>query len=229
MRAGGGKAKGAAYEREVCGKLSKWVSNGHRDDLFWRSAMSGGRATVGKRKGKELREHAGDISATHPEGHKLTDRWYVECKRYRSLDIEAACVEGTGLLAKFWREASEQATAHEKMPMLIARQDRSRTLLIVPQSHLLTPYGTDPFWAPAKLFTCFILQFAAYEFDAVMQTQFEADPSSVNFQFLKPGELARILSSKPSKGSKTATLHIVKTKNPRVRVCVKTQKKGKRT
>ena len=48
---GYGKQKGGEYERTVCKKLSLWVSNGTRDDIFWRSAMSGGRATLQRKKG----------------------------------------------------------------------------------------------------------------------------------------------------------------------------------
>ena len=46
MRKGGGKEKGSSFERLVCKRMSMWLSKGERDDLFWRSAMSGGRATV---------------------------------------------------------------------------------------------------------------------------------------------------------------------------------------
>src|SRR5215216_6431446 len=41
--------KGPQWEREVCRALSLWVTNGERVDVFWRSAMSGGRATVHNR------------------------------------------------------------------------------------------------------------------------------------------------------------------------------------
>jgi len=46
MRKGGGKAKGASFERDICRRLSLWVSAGKQEDVFWRSAMSGGRSTV---------------------------------------------------------------------------------------------------------------------------------------------------------------------------------------
>jgi hypothetical protein len=132
MRAGGGKAKGSQFERDICVALSLWVSNGKSEDLFWRSAMSGGRATVGARKGKDLARHAGDISATSREGHALTDDWYVECKRYADLNFAGFFLKRQGPLFKFWEEACAQAAEHGKMPMLIAREDRAETLVIVP-------------------------------------------------------------------------------------------------
>ena len=71
-----GKLKGGAFEREICVKLSKWVSYGERDDLFWRSAMSGGRQTVGFKKGINRKNQAGDITAIDPIGQKLIDSFH---------------------------------------------------------------------------------------------------------------------------------------------------------
>ena len=127
-----GKQKGSAFERKVCKLLSAWVSGGESEDLFWRSAMSGGRATVGHRSGKSHSRHAGDISATSREGHALTDYWYVECKAYRNLSIDSAMIKGTGSLIKFWDEAVAQAARYKKLPMLIAKQNQMPTIVLVP-------------------------------------------------------------------------------------------------
>lgn len=56
--------KGPSYEREVAKQLSLWWTKGDRDDLCWRTANSGGRATVRGRKGKRTAGHAGDLGAT---------------------------------------------------------------------------------------------------------------------------------------------------------------------
>jgi hypothetical protein len=127
-----GKQKGSAFERKVCKALSQWVSAGESEDLFWRSAMSGGRATVGQRRGKSHSRHAGDISATSREGHALTDHWYVECKAYRNLSIDSAMIKSTGFLIKFWDEAVTQAARYKKLPMLIAKQNQVPTIVLVP-------------------------------------------------------------------------------------------------
>lgn len=195
MRKGGGKAKGAAYEREVCKKLSLWVSHGKREDLFWRSAMSGGRATVGRKQGKSHDQHAGDISATHPEGHALTDKWYVECKAYSDLDIESALMKGEGKLSKFWREAVTQATAYHKMPMVIAKQNQWPPIVLVPTAHLLSPTGIAPY--PQAHFGRFsILRADVLSFDGMLKLPFADKITSVDHSFLKPGELQRILYAK---------------------------------
>jgi hypothetical protein len=124
------KQKGAAYERQICVKLSRWVSGGKKDDLFWRSAMSGGRATVSAKRGNYLNNQAGDICAVGPEGHALTSEFYIECKFYKDLDLESFFIHSKGKLASFWYETLKQATLHGKHPMLIAKQNRSPDLLL---------------------------------------------------------------------------------------------------
>lgn len=74
-------AKGGEFERELCKEISRWWSRGSRDDLFWRTSNSGGRATVRAKKGQRTAGHAGDITATSSAGRKLTDRITFEMKR----------------------------------------------------------------------------------------------------------------------------------------------------
>jgi hypothetical protein len=125
------KQKGAGFEREVCKALSQWMSGGQRKDLFWRSAMSGGRATLGFRKGEKHITQGGDISAIDPMGAPLTDRYCIELKFYRDLNLAAFWV-GRGTLFGFWERAKVDAEKYGKMPMLIAKQNLFPTLLIVP-------------------------------------------------------------------------------------------------
>jgi hypothetical protein len=143
MRPGGGKQKGAQFEREVCKRLSLWVSEGKDEDLFWRSAMSGGRATVAGKSGKKLNRQAGDISAVSKEGCSLTDRFYIECKHVANLSLEGMLLNDNGLLASFWDECTNQAREYKKAPMLIARQNRWRSALVLAFSddfQRLTPH-----------------------------------------------------------------------------------------
>lgn len=177
MRAGGGKQKGSAYEREVCKALSRWVSLGKREDLFWRSAMSGGRATVGKKKGLDLASHAGDISATHPDGHILTEHFYVECKRYGDLNFASFLCKQQGPLARFWSEAIKQAVAHDRIPMLIVREDRGETFIIVPHEAMLTRGMTAHqfrFNAAAWVARLHRVKADLYDFEGVMSQPFQA-------------------------------------------------------
>lgn len=131
MKTGSGKQKGSAFERKVCKQLSLWVSHGKKEDLFWRSAMSGGRATVARSRGRDVRQ-AGDITAVAPEGHELTNAAYIECKHYRDLALTAFVLEGRGTLAKFWFRTRDEALKRQKFPWLVAKQNRLPTLLLVP-------------------------------------------------------------------------------------------------
>jgi hypothetical protein len=136
MRAGGGKSKGAGFERVVCKLLSLWISKGKRKDCFWRSAMSGGRATLGKKRGEDLAHQAGDICAVHPMGHALTDSYFIECKRIRDAQWDRFLFGG-GILARFWKIAVKQAVDHDRWPMLIVQQNRGEALVILLREHLL--------------------------------------------------------------------------------------------
>jgi hypothetical protein len=140
-----GKQKGSAFERKVCKSLSLWVSSGEREDLFWRSAMSGGRATVGRKGGKDHAKHAGDISATSVEGHALTDVFYVECKAYLNLQIDSAMIKGVGKLIKFWDEAVAQADHYNKVPMLIAKQNQVPIIVLMPMATTWPKTGYEHF------------------------------------------------------------------------------------
>lgn len=132
MKPGGGASKGYGFEREVCVDLSLWVSRGQNKDLFWRTAMSGGRSTVHKKSGGKIRQ-SGDICAVAPEGHPLTDKFFIECKRVKKLGIDAFLFKLSGLLADFWYTASHEAESYGKQPMIIAREDRFPALIITPK------------------------------------------------------------------------------------------------
>lgn len=129
MKHGGGKQKGSAFERVVCSKLSLWVTGGKHKDCFWRSAMSGGRATVHAKKGKDVRQ-AGDITAVAAEGNPLTDRVFIECKHYKNLEIASFIITGKGELANFWHRAQKEAAKRGRQPWLVARENNRPALLI---------------------------------------------------------------------------------------------------
>lgn len=91
--------------------------------------MSGGRATVHRLRGTKLNRQAGDVCAISPEGIALTTEFYIECKHYRSLDLDNFML-AKGNLFRFWGDTVAAAQHHERQPMLIAKQNRTPTLLI---------------------------------------------------------------------------------------------------
>ena len=145
MKAGSGsKAKGSAFERDVCKKLSFLISDGTRDDLLWRSAMSGGRATVRDRKTATTGHVSGDICAVHEDGYAFIERFYCECKHYKDLRLQSLLLNATGPLYDFWVKAKQQGRKYSKTPLLIAKQNAFPTMIcmsMVSADLLLRPHS----------------------------------------------------------------------------------------
>lgn len=121
----GSKAKGADYERSVCTRLSMWVTNNIRKDSFWRSAMSGGRAKVGLKRGdgSKFAAQAGDVVATHETGNLLISLFVVECKSLKSLDIATAFFGKLGVIGRVWNTLELEAKSFDKLPLGIFKQN----------------------------------------------------------------------------------------------------------
>lgn len=131
------KLKGAEYERSICRRFSMWIAK--RKDVFWRSAMSGGRSTIadkGRRHGK-AEHHAGDLVATHPAGAEFIHVFAVECKHVESLFWHRA-IHRTSRTSRsvrqFWKQAVDE-TPEGREPMLVAK-DPSGEIVAVTQEGL---------------------------------------------------------------------------------------------
>jgi hypothetical protein len=136
VKKGGGKAKGADFERYICKRFSRWLTRGAREDLLWRSAMSGGRATLQMRGGVRNRTQAGDITAIDPLGDRLLRVVLMECKAYKMLhllSLETPWCKGMDRdrVNCFWTRLIDDAAAHKRLPMLIARQNLLGEFVIV--------------------------------------------------------------------------------------------------
>lgn len=144
-KAGYGKQKGSGFERTVCHLLSMWISDGKHDDLFWRSSMSGGRATVMFKKGGTNRSQCGDITAIHPDGNPLMDKFLISCKFYKDLNIEGAVTgRNKSGLSAFWIECVTEANQHNKLPMLVSKQNGTQPFIC------LNDEGVDYFQVRGK-------------------------------------------------------------------------------
>lgn len=139
MKKGGSKAKGSAGERKIAIELSKWISAGNREDLLWRSSQSGGRATVARKKQKELQSQAGDLCAIHPDGQPFIDAFYTEIKFYKSLNY-SGIVTDTGHLVNFWKSTVTEANSYKRSPMLITKEN-NRPVIIFMQVAGLRKFG----------------------------------------------------------------------------------------
>lgn len=124
------KVKGGEFERKICKDLSLWLSNGKYKDVLWRSAMSGGRATVAFKKG-ERQQAVGDVCAIRPEGMKFCSLFYLELKHLKDAGIEHLffSLGSAGQLVGIWNKAVKEAEKHERYPLLIVRQNQRATVL----------------------------------------------------------------------------------------------------
>jgi hypothetical protein len=159
------KAQGGSYEREIAAALSLWYSEGRRDDIFYRSHSSGGRATNRKRVGKELQGQYGDICATDPMGKSLIDKWTIECKhgygeklkvkvgkrKTKTFDRQWCLLDmldseqKVPVFINLWRLAKKEArdAGKESVPILIMQRARRASLIAMPEKEFNIWKGID--------------------------------------------------------------------------------------
>jgi len=130
--------KGGEFERVICKQLSLWWTHGKRDDIFWRTAGSGARATTRSKRGRGTKNQYGDVQATDPVGQPLIDLCTIEIKKgygrnsYFDL-IDKLPNETKQPYLKFIQQAIEQ---HEEAGtawwLLITKRDYKETLIAMP-------------------------------------------------------------------------------------------------
>jgi len=148
--------KGSAYERELASLFSLWWSEGKRDDIFGRSAGSGGRFTARRKSGKDTFLQGGDIVATDAEGEPLMKALLIEAKtgygtkvsgeivRWDILDFMDSRQEKP-VLAKMWEQCYRDAAISNRTPVLIFRRNRRSPCMLIEKqffNELSDFYGT---------------------------------------------------------------------------------------
>ena len=133
--------KGSAFERTVCKQLSLWWTDGDRDDVFWRTSNSGGRATIRGRQSKATFGQYGDIQATDPIGQPLMNACAIECKKgYKQATLSDIVdrpdkLKGKSDYQKFIEQAIAQAAAAgTPFWLLITKRDARNALIAMPFS-----------------------------------------------------------------------------------------------
>lgn len=133
-----GNQKGSAFEREICKALSRWWTDGERDDVFWRSSQSGGRATQRAKKGQSTYGSYGDVAAVDPIGEPLLKVFTIELKRGRSHGCPGDLLDFKSNNGKhpFVRALSQAIEAHKragsKSWMLIGKRDCRCPVVFLP-------------------------------------------------------------------------------------------------
>lgn len=128
-------AKGSQFERDMARLLSKWWTDDKRDDVFWRSAMSGGMATVRARKGETKVNQIGDLVAVDPIGAPLLEAFVIELKRgykqWAILDLLDSKNTKSAVLHKFIEQVQHECKiAAIKNFLLICKKDKRNPIVI---------------------------------------------------------------------------------------------------
>lgn len=138
-------AKGGDFERDICKYLSMWVTRQARDDIFWRTAGSGARATNRMKKKMTTADSAGDMMSIAKYGKPYTDQAIWEFKRgyggvrskskrkrKPSQTVDPLSIldnlksqKTKPLLQEWWTKISKERRRHKrKFAFLIFKRDR---------------------------------------------------------------------------------------------------------
>lgn len=149
-------SKGADQERATAKKLSLWWSDGEDDSHFWRSSMSGGRATVRAKSGKTTANSTGDLMAMTAVGQKLLDIVSIEIKRgYNAYSVQDL-IDKPNQKGGFWdfvSQASRDASlAGVPYFLVIHKRDRREPVYVTNmpyfESRIMVP---EPYYSLAVI------------------------------------------------------------------------------
>ena len=137
-------SKGSAYERTICKALSLWWTQDleePRDDIYWRTSQSGGRATTRRKQNIDTAYSQGDITFIDPIGAPFIDMCLLELKRGYSKDLDTLNfidkLKGEPLLIKWWKKAEqERKECKRKWSVIIFRRDRHKSCIMLNTSML---------------------------------------------------------------------------------------------
>lgn len=150
-------AKGSDFEREICRELSKWWTHGERDDVFWRTSQSGGRATERAKKGKTTFGSYGDIAAVDPIGAPLMKFFTIELKRGSSYGspgdlLDFKHVNGSHPWIRCLMQAiKSHQQAGSKAWMMICKRDHRLPIVYMESRILKYLRGGEPIAFPTTL------------------------------------------------------------------------------
>lgn len=91
--------------------------------------MSGGRATLGLKRGNVRAAQAGDLSAIDGGAMTFISTFAVECKHYKDLQLRNLLTGAKGGVVEFWKQSLTEAEDHGKCPFMVAKQNHLPVLL----------------------------------------------------------------------------------------------------
>lgn len=155
MRKGGGKTKGGNFERETGQALSLWLSGGARKDLLCRTVGSGAQFT----RAAGMAGRAGDLMANHPTANIFCEKFVVECKHWRDLELIRLLFK-EGELYTALLKVQEEASHESKHWWLVAKQNNRPALVLMSAKKIL------PFLSPEHVILSDVAIFRFLDFMA---------------------------------------------------------------
>lgn len=134
-------AKGSSFERHIAKDLSLWWTNNKRDDVFWRTAGSGARATTRNKNKVCTINSAGDLCYLDPIGKPFLDYFLVEIKRgYKDFSVMDLIdrKKKNCLIEKWIKKAEKEKEQEERVSiLLIVKRDYKKTIVICRDINLI--------------------------------------------------------------------------------------------
>lgn len=121
------KSKGSAFEREICKRLTIWLIGKDKPIQFWRSAASGGLATLNSKNITVT----GDIQALTPEAMKIAKYISFEAKTgYKDATFDNFFKDNkSDILRSFWIQCVSSARKSDKFAVLIFRKKGCQVII----------------------------------------------------------------------------------------------------
>lgn len=140
--------KGRRFEIALATQLSLWWSGTDRDDIYWHTHDSGGRATRRARKGKSTKNHSGDICATDAVGQPLLDMFTIEAKKGYNRATIADLLDKPGAALQVYEEWILQASESAKQAgtpywMIVHRRDKRNAIVLMEREAFLLLWKDD--------------------------------------------------------------------------------------
>ena len=129
--------KGGEFERNFSKLLSLWYTEGERDDIFWRTSQSGGRATQRRKSQVSTANSAGDVGYLDDLGKPFVDCTLVELKRGYSDELDLLKIidkpkNKRHTLLIWWAKAiDEAAQTGRDFVWLIIRRDFCEPAIVI--------------------------------------------------------------------------------------------------
>lgn len=128
-------AKGSQFEKDVCKAFSLWITNNKRDDIFYKTSGSGGRATHRQKQNKTTAFSAGDMSFNDILGRRLIEYFLVEIKRgynnkMKVMSLIDKTIKGEPSIVKWFKKGEvERKQNNRRATIIIFRRDYCKTVI----------------------------------------------------------------------------------------------------